>query len=100
MLTDIVLSKVPFPHGKNETIIMRVEDPTKVTWNSIFAFIEKQSQMPRCIMAGSDSKGKYIYGKHPTYPCWIYDNYRLCEPSGRKLESAVVCMHATPWFCN
>ena len=41
-------------------------------------------------MAGSDSKGKYIYGKHAqTYPCWIYDNYRLCEPSGRKLESAV-----------
>ena len=97
MLTDIVLSKVPFPHGKNETIIMRVEDPTKVTWNSIFAFIEKQSQMPRCIMAGSDSKGKYIYGKYQKYPPWIYDNYRLCAMDGEYTVTALVNIHFTPF---
>ena len=48
MLTDIVLSKVPFPHGKNETIIMRVEDPTKVTLEFNICFYRKTNHnMPQ-----------------------------------------------------
>jgi hypothetical protein len=100
MPTDIILSKVPFPHGNSETIIMRVEDPTKLTWESIFTFIENRTNMPRCIIAGTDSNGKYIYGKCTEYPPWIYNNYRLSEVNGTKIASAFICIHSTPWFCN
>ena len=94
MPVDIILSRVP--SEKNETITMRVEDPTKVTWDSIFAFIEKKTNLPRRIMAGTDSNGKYIYGKYNEYPLWIYDNYRLSDVNGRKISSAIVCFHSTP----
>jgi|UniRef100_A0A6C0C4F6 hypothetical protein len=97
MLTDIILSDIPFPHGKEETIIMRVEEPTKITWDSIFAFIEEKSQMPRCVMAGSDSNGKYIYGKYLEYPDWVYDSFRLCQSNGKMTSAALVRIHSTPW---
>jgi hypothetical protein len=97
MLTDIVLSKVPFPYGKYASIIMRVLDPTSVTWETIFDFIEETAKMPRCFLAGSDYKGKYIYGKYPKYPPWIYDNYRLCKMDGVYTMSALVNIHFTPF---
>ena len=33
MSIDIILSKVPMPHGKNTTFIMRVDNPKEITWN-------------------------------------------------------------------
>ena len=47
MLTDIVLTKIPFPSGKYTSIIMRVPDPNSVTWEGIFAYIEKRTEIPR-----------------------------------------------------
>ena len=95
MLTDIVLSKVPFPYGKYASIIMRVSDPTSVTWETIFAFIEQKSKLPRCFLAGSNSKGKYIYGKYSKYPPWIFDDYRLYKINGTHTMSALVNIHFT-----
>jgi len=96
MLIDIVLSKVPFPYGKSASVIMRVPQPTSVTWETIFAFIEKQTNMPRILFAGTNSKGKYIYGKSSEYPPWNYDNYRLCNMNGKYMSSAIVNIHFTP----
>ena len=95
MLTDIVLAKVPFPHGKYNSIIMRVPDPTSVTWEVIFAFIEQKTKLPRCFLAGSNSKGKYIYGKYPTYPPWVFNDYRLYKMNGTYSMSALVNIHFT-----
>ena len=99
MLTDIVLTKIPFPSGKYTSIIMRVPDPNSVTWEGIFAYIEKRTEIPRRFLAGSNSKGKYIYGKYQKYPPWIYDNYRLCAMDGEYTVSALVNIHFTP-FCG
>ena len=95
MLTDIVLAKVPFPSGKNASIIMRVPDPTSITWEGIFDFIEQQTKMPRRFLAGSNSKGKYIYGKYPKYPPWVFNDYRLYEKNGTYSMSALVNIHFT-----
>ena len=95
MLTDIVLSKVPFPRGRYTSIIMRVPDPTSVTWEGIFAFIEQKTKLPRCFLAGSNSEGKYIYGKYPKYPPWVFDDYRLCRMNGTHTMSALVNIHFT-----
>ena len=77
---------------------MRVPNPNSVTWETIFAFIEEKAKMPRCFLkAGSDFKGKYIYGKYPKYPPWIYDNYRLCKMDGAYTMSALVSIHFTPF---
>jgi len=97
MLTDIVLSKVPFPRGRYTSIIMRVPDPTSVTWEGIFAYIEKKTEIPRRFLAGSNSKGKYIYGGYQEYPPWIYDNYRLCTTNGKYTMCALVNIHLTPF---
>jgi len=97
MLTDIVLTKVPFPCGNYRCIIMRVPDPTSVTWDRIFAYIEKKTEIPRCFLAGSNSKGKYIYGKYKKYPPWIYDNYRLYTTNGEYTASALINIHITPF---
>jgi len=64
-------------------------------WEGIFAFIEQKTKLPRCFLAGSNSKGKYIYGKYLKYPQWIYDDYRLCTMNGTHTMSALVNIHFT-----
>ena len=44
MLTDIILSNLPFPRrGKCASVVMHVRDPIDLTWEDIFAFIEKKN---------------------------------------------------------
>ncbi len=97
MLTDIVLSKVPFPHGKYASVVMHVHNPINLTWEDIFVFIENRTKVPRSFLAGSDFKGKYIYGKQPEYPIWIYNNYRLLDRDGKYTMSALVNIHFAPF---
>jgi hypothetical protein len=96
MTTDIILSKVPFPCGDSTSIVMRVLSPTSVTWETIFKYIEKKTNMPRYLFAGTNNTGQYVYGKRSPYPPWNYDKYRLYSKSGRILSSAFVSIHFTP----
>jgi hypothetical protein len=98
MTTDIILSKIPFPRGKNVSVIVRVPDPTSLTWDTIFNFIEERSHVPRLFMACTDANGKYIYGDSPNYPKWNYEDYRLSSQNGKFLSTAVINIHSTPCF--
>jgi hypothetical protein len=98
MLTDIILSNLPFPRrGKCASVVMHVRDPIDLTWEDIFAFIEKKTKLPRRFLAGSDFKGKYVYGQYQEYPPWIYDNYRLLDRNGKYTMSALVNIHFAPF---
>ena len=97
MLTDIVLSKVPLPRGEYASVVMHVHNPTNLTWEDIFVFIENTTKVPRSFLAGTDFKGKYVYGQNQVYPPWIYDNYRLLDRNGKYTMTALVNIHFTPF---
>ena len=62
MAVEIILSKVPMPHGKNSTFILRVDDPYNVNWEQIFTFCEEKSTLPRRFMRACNFNGKWIMG--------------------------------------
>jgi len=97
-MVDIILSKIPFPTGKNVSTIIRVSDPTSLTWDSIFNFIEERSHVPRLFMACTDSNGKYIYGDSHQYPVWNYEDYRMSNQNGDFLSTAIINIHSIPRF--
>ena len=97
MLTDIILSNLPFPRGKCASVVMHVRNPMDLTWEDIFAFIENRTKLPRRFLAGSDFKGKYVYGEQTEYPLWIYNNYRLLDMNGKHTVSAIVNIHFSPF---
>jgi len=96
-MIDIVLSKVPFPYGKSNSIIMHAPIPTSVTWETIFGFIEKRTNIPRTFFSGTNAKGQKIYGGREPYPPWIYDEYRLRDVNGRTVATAFINIHFAPW---
>ena len=97
MLTDIILSNLPFPRGEYASVVMRVHNPTNLSWEDIFAFIENRTTVPRSFLAGSDFEGKYVYGEQQEYPLWIYNNYRLLDRNGKYTVSAIVNIHLIPF---
>jgi len=97
MLTDIILSNLPFPLEKCSSVVMHVRNPMDLTWEDIFAFIENRTKLPRRFLAGSDFEGKYVYGEQQEYPLWIYNNYRLLDRNGKYTVSAIVNIHLIPF---
>ena len=75
MPVEIILSKVPMPHGKNSTFILRVDDPYDVNWEQIFAFCEEKTKLPRRFMRACNFDGKHIMGKVSHKENINYDNF-------------------------
>ena len=100
MTVEIILSRVPMPHGKNTSFILRVDDPYNVTWEQIFTFCEKKSTLPRRFMKACNFDGKYIMGKTLSKEKVDYDKFRLCSQNGKYISSALISMSFTPWGNN
>ena len=100
MSVEIILSKVPMAHGQNSTVILRVDDPYNVTWEQIFAFCEKHSQVPRRFMRACNFDGKFIMGKFTHKNNINYDKFRLSSQDGNKISTALISMEFTPWGGN
>ena len=100
MSIDIILSKVPMPHGKNTTFIMRVDNPKEITWNKIFDFCEERSKLPRRFIKACNFDGKMILGKIDQREPFDYDKFRLRSQDGKYIKSAFISMGLTPWGNN
>ena len=44
MPVEIILSKVPMPHGKNSTFILRVDDPYDVNLGTNIRFLRRKNK--------------------------------------------------------
>tara|TARA_B100000676_G_C17263481_1_gene429379 strand:+ start:166 stop:468 length:303 start_codon:yes stop_codon:yes gene_type:complete len=100
MSVEIILSKVPMPHGKNSTCILRVDDPYNVTWEQIFTFCEEKSTLPRRFMRACNFDGKWIMGKFVNEEKINYDKFRLCSQNGEYISTALISMEFTSWGNN
>ncbi len=92
MTTDIILADIPFKEGK-KTIIYRTEEPEKLTWDFIFAYIHEKTKIPIKYLAANDNKGYRIRAKNKTYPPFIYENYRMCISDGTPVPAAYITIH-------
>jgi len=100
MSIDIILSKVPLPHGKNTSLIMRVDNPKEITWNKIFDYCEQRSKIPRRFIKAYNFDGKMILGKLDQHTRFNYDKFRLRSQDGKYISSAFISMGFTPWGGN
>ena len=100
MPVEIILSKVPMPHGKNTTFILRIDDPYNVTWEQIFAFCEEKTKLPRRFMRACNFDGKHIMGKVSHKENINYDKFRLRSQGGVYINTALISMGFTSWGNN
>ena len=92
MSTDIILADIPFKEGK-KTIIYRTEEPEKLTWDFIFAYINGHTGIPIKYLAANDDKGYRIRRKNNSYPPFIYENYRMRTLNGTLVPAAYITIH-------
>jgi len=100
MTIDIILAKVPLPHGQNTTFIMRVDNPNEITWNKIFDFCEEKSKIPRRFIKACNFDGKIISGRIDQRALFNYDKFRLRSQDGKYINSAFISMGLAPWGGN
>lgn len=90
MSHQLIIADVPMMDGKKRSISMRFDDPATLNWDCIFTFMENNKSIPRKFLACIDEKGKYIYGKHETFPDFNFKKLCFKENNGRKTSVALV----------
>ena len=90
MSCQLIIANVPMVDGNKKSISMRCDDYTTLNWNCIFTFMEENKSIPRKFLACINEKGKYIYGKHETYPDFNFKKLCFKENNGRETSVALV----------
>ena len=96
MAVEFLLMDVPHGGGRRKSLVMKVDDPYKVTWDHVFSYIEQATGAPRRLFKGMTDRGLSVYGRMKAYPEFEYDKYRFSYLDGRLTDSAGISISFAP----